>query len=262
MPLSSVSSTVFAAQSSAGRVRTHNEDAMACHPELGLWALADGMGGHARGEVASAMAVQGLVKAVQQDVALEQAVQAAHQAVLAAAEADDGAADMGSTLVAVRLKGDEFELAWVGDSRAYRIAADRIEQLSHDHSWVQAMIDAGELSVEEAREHPRRNLILQCLGQGERVLEVGQLHGRLAPDELLLLCSDGLTCELDDATIQRCCAESATLEAMVEQLLGLANSHGGRDNISCIVLGLAAPAPPSQAPTRGLLSKLFKFRQS
>ena len=134
---------VFAAQSSAGRVRTHNEDALACRPELGLWAVADGMGGHASGEVASARALDGLIAAVAQGQTLEAAVQAAHQAVLAAAASSDGAADMGSTLVAVRMQGDAFELAWIGDSRAYRIAADRIEQLSHDHSWVQVMMGQG-----------------------------------------------------------------------------------------------------------------------
>lgn len=168
---------------------------------------------------------------------------------------------MGSTLVAVRLDGDEFELAWVGDSRAYRIGSEHIEQLSHDHSWVQAMVDAGQMSAEEAREHPRRNVILQCLGQVGQAPEVGLLRARLAPDELLLLCSDGLTSELDDAAIQRCCAEAATLEAMVEQLVGLANSHGGRDNISCIVLGLGPAAEPREASPPGLLRKLFKSLQ-
>ena len=123
------------------------------------------------------------------------------------------------------------------------------------------MVDAGQMSVEQAREHPRRNLILQCLGQDEQAPEAGLLRGRLAPDELLLLCSDGLTGELDDAAIQRCCAEAATVEAMVEQLVGRANSHGGRDNISCIVLGLGPPAEPREAPPRGLLRKLFKPRQ-
>ena len=168
---------------------------------------------------------------------------------------------MGSTLVAVRLNGDEFELAWVGDSRAYRIGSEHIEQLSHDHSWVQAMVDAGQMSAEEAREHPRRNVILQCLGQVGQAPEVGLLRVRLAPDELLLLCSDGLTNELDDAAIQRCCAEAATLEMMVEQLVGLANSHGGRDNISCIVLGLGPAAEPREASPPGLLRKLFKSLQ-
>lgn len=199
--------------------------------------------------------------AVQQGEELPAAVHAAHRAIIAAAQPAACEAGMGSTLVAVRLDGDKFELAWVGDSRAYRIGSEHIEQLSHDHSWVQAMIDAGRMSTEEAREHPRRNVILQCLGQVGQALEVGLLRNRLAPDELLLLCSDGLTNELDDAAIQRCCAEADTLEAMVEQLVGLANSHGGRDNISCIVLGLGPMTEPREAPTPGLLRKLFKSLQ-
>ncbi|MDP9940997.1 PP2C family protein-serine/threonine phosphatase [Ectopseudomonas alcaliphila] len=254
-------SVVFAAQSVAGQVRTHNEDALACRPDLGLWALADGMGGHERGEVASALALEEVVGAVQQGEELLAAAHAAHLAIAAAAQPIAGEAGMGSTLVAVRLDGDEFELAWVGDSRAYRIGSEHIEQLSHDHSWVQAMVDAGQMSAEEAREHPRRNVILQCLGQVGQAPDVGLLRARLAPDELLLLCSDGLTSELDDSAIQRCCAEAATLEAMVEQLVGLANSHGGRDNISCIVLGLGPAAVPREAPTPGLLRKLFKSLQ-
>ncbi|MFV9682261.1 PP2C family protein-serine/threonine phosphatase [Pseudomonas sp. NY15367] len=254
-------SVVFAAQSVAGQVRTHNEDALACRPDLGLWALADGMGGHERGEVASALALEKVVGAVQQGEELPAAVQAAHLAIVAAAQPAAGEAGMGSTLVAVRQDGDEFELAWVGDSRAYRIGSEHIEQLSHDHSWVQAMVDVGRMSAEEAREHPRRNVILQCLGQVGQAPEVGLLRVRLAPDELLLLCSDGLTNELDDAAIQRCCAEADTLEAMVEQLVGLANSHGGRDNISCIVLGLGPTTEPREAPTPGLLRKLFKSLQ-
>lgn len=255
-------SVVFAAQSVAGQVRTHNEDALACRPELGFWALADGMGGHERGEVASALALDVLVKALLNSAQLEAAVHAAHEAVATAAQPIAGEGRMGCTLVAVRLDGDVFELAWVGDSRAYRIGSEHIEQLSHDHSWVQAMVDAGHMSQEEAREHPRRNVILQCLGQVGEAPDVGQLRARLAPDELLLLCSDGLTSELDDAAIQRCCAEAATLEAMVEQLVGLANSHGGRDNISCIVLGLGPAAEPREASPRGLLRKLFKSLQS
>nr|WP_079783170.1 protein phosphatase 2C domain-containing protein [Pseudomonas sp. LPH1] len=254
-------SVVFAAQSVAGQVRTHNEDALACRPDLGLWALADGMGGHARGEVASALALEEVVSAVQQGEELPAAVHAAHLAIIAAAQPGAGEAGMGSTLVAVRQDGDEFELAWVGDSRAYRIGSEHIEQLSHDHSWVQAMVDVGRMSAEEAREHPRRNVILQCLGQVGQAPEVGLLRVRLAPDELLLLCSDGLTNELDDAAIQRCCAEADTLEAMVEQLVGLANSHGGRDNISCIVLGLGPTTEPREVPIPGLLRKLFKSLQ-
>lgn len=254
-------SVVFAAQSITGQLRTHNEDALVCRPDLGLWALADGMGGHERGDLASALALEELMCAVQQGEELPAAVHAAHLAIAAAAQPAEGEAGMGSTLVAVRLDGDAFELAWVGDSRAYRIGSEHIEQLSHDDSWVQAMVDAGQMSTEQAREHPRRNVILQCLGQVGQAPEVGLMRARLAPDELLLLCSDGLTNELDDAAIQRCCAEADTLEAMVEQLVGLANSHGGRDNISCIVLGLGPMTEPREAPTPGLLRKLFKSLQ-
>lgn len=261
MSKSSQSPVIYAAHSVTGRVRTHNEDALICRPELGLWALADGMGGHARGEVASAAALDGLVSAVEQGRDLRTAVQMAHAAVLAAAAGDHERAGMGSTLVAVKLDGTAFELTWVGDSRAYRVGIDHVEQLSHDHSWVQAMVDSGQMSRAEARDHPRRNLILQCLGQGEPP-EADVQRVCLGPDELLLLCSDGLTAELDDDEIQRCCAEAASLESMVEELIGLANGHGGRDNITCIVLAFGPPADDGDgvAPAPGLLRKLFNFR--
>ena len=176
-------------------------------------------------------------------------------------QANGGGQPLLTTLTALVLRGRCYTLAHIGDSRAYRIGSEHIEQLSHDHSWVQAMVDAGQMSAEQAREHPRRNVILQCLGQVGQAPEVGLMRARLAPDELLLLCSDGLTNELDDAAIQRCCAEADTLEAMVEQLVGQANSHGGRDNISCIVLGLGPTTEPREAPTPGLLRKLFKSLQ-
>ncbi|HSC82276.1 MAG TPA: protein phosphatase 2C domain-containing protein [Pseudomonas sp.] len=229
----------YAAQSVAGRVRAHNEDAVLCCPELGLWAVADGMGGHECGEVASALAVQTLRQVVSAAGDLEAAIHAANAAIVAAGQ-QVGGRSMGTTVVAVRFAGADFELAWIGDSRAYRISLDGIAQLTRDHSWVQAMIDAGELSAEEARRHPRRNLVTQCLGQGELELQVGRVQGSLAPGELLLLCSDGLTGELRDEQIQQLCSSAATLDELVEQLIGLAIQAGGKDNISCIVLGRSA----------------------
>lgn len=232
----STQSLVYAAQSVAGRVREHNEDAVLCQPRLGLWAVADGMGGHQCGEVASGLAVEHLAQAVAAGSALDDAIHAANRAILAEVQEQSGRR-MGSTLVAVRFRDADFELAWVGDSRAYRISLEGIERLSHDHSWVQAMVDAGQLSADEARHHPRRNLVTQCLGQEDQALEVGRVQGSLAPGELLLLCSDGLSGELEDEQIHQLCASATTLDALVEQLVGLANQQGGRDNISCIVLG-------------------------
>ena len=257
----SMQSLGFAAQSVSGRVRGHNEDAVLCLPELGLWAVADGMGGHECGEVASAMALDTLRQAVSAGGDLEGAIHAANQAILDAVQ-EEGGRRMGSTVVAARFFDSEFEVAWIGDSRAYRISLDGIARLTRDHSWVQAMIDAGELSIEEARQHPRRNIVTQCLGQNEQALEVGRVQGSLAPGELLLLCSDGLTGELNDEQIQEVCAGAATLDALVEQLIGLANQLGGKDNISCIVLGRSmAESTEIDAKPRNFLSRWLHSRK-
>lgn len=251
----------FAAQSVAGRVRGHNEDAVLCLPELGLWAVADGMGGHECGEVASALALDTLRQSVVAGSGLESSIHAAHQAILAAVQ-EEGGRRMGSTVVAVRFVDADYEVAWIGDSRAYRISLDGIERLTRDHSWVQAMIDAGELSLDEARQHPRRNIVTQCLGQGEQALEVGRAQGSLAPGELLLLCSDGLTGELTDEQIQEVCAGAATLDELVDELIGLANRLGGKDNISCIVLGRSmAESTEIDARPRNFLSRWLHSRK-
>lgn len=251
----------FAAQSVAGRVRGHNEDAVLCLPELGLWAVADGMGGHECGEVASALALDTLRQSIVAGSGLESSIHAAHQAILAAVQ-EEGGRRMGSTVVAVRFVDADYEVAWIGDSRAYRISLDGIERLTRDHSWVQAMIDAGELSLDEARQHPRRNIVTQCLGQGEQALEVGRAQGSLAPGELLLLCSDGLTGELTDEQIQEVCAGAATLDELVDELIGLANRLGGKDNISCIVLGRSmAESTEIDARPRNFLSRWLHSRK-
>ncbi|WP_460425892.1 FHA domain-containing protein [Azotobacter armeniacus] len=196
-------------------MREHNEDALLCCPRLRLWAVADGMGGHRRGEVASALALDTLCRLTSRCQDLRGAIQGANAAILTAGEAEEGSHGMGTTLVAVRFAGADFQLVWVGDSRAYRIGADSIEQLTCDHSWVQAMIDAGRLTPEEAGRHPRRNVVTQCLGQSRQAFEVELVQGRLGSGELLLLCSDGLTRELSDAQIQQLCAGAATLDALV-----------------------------------------------
>ena len=251
----------YAAQSVAGQVRGHNEDAVLCLPRLGLWAVADGMGGHQCGEVASALVIETLGREVATGMALDQAILSAHRQVLAASRDTDGRA-MGSTVVAVQFVDGEFEVAWVGDSRAYRVSLEGIVRLTRDHSWVQAMVDAGELSAEQAREHPRRNIVTQCLGLGEQELEVGRVRGSLQAGELLLLCSDGLTGELSDEQIQAVCAGAATLDELVEQLVGLANQLGGRDNISCIALA-HTPADSAQIATksRNFISRWLTSRK-
>ena len=251
----------FAALSDPGRTRSHNEDSLLCAPELGLWAVADGMGGHQRGEVASALALQTLREQMQQGASLSSAVLEANAAIFAAGESDPGSRGMGTTLVAVQLQGTKYTLAWLGDSRAYRISAGQIEQLSSDHSWVQSMVDAGEMTVEQARTHPRRNVITQCLGQSGDQPEPGQVVGVLNSGEILMLCSDGLTGELTDQQILELSACADTLDGLVSQLIDAANLAGGRDNVSCIVLACEATQPSAEPVKRSLLGYFLPLRK-
>ena len=251
----------FAALSDPGQTRTHNEDSLLCCAELNLWAVADGMGGHQRGEVASALALEVLREQVGAGTELPDAVVLAHKAILAAATGDAASLGMGTTLVAVQLAGDQFTLVWVGDSRAYRISMDRIEPLSRDHSWVQEMVDAGEMSSADACQHPRRNVITQCLGQAGHEPQPSVLVGQLQPGEILLLCSDGLTGELTDAQMLELCATVDTLDGLVSQLVRAANQSGGKDNVSCIVLACEAQQTNVEPDRRGLLGYLFPRRK-
>lgn len=262
MPMSPAQSSVhFAALSDPGQARAHNEDSLLCCAAQNLWAVADGMGGHQRGEVASALALETMREQVERGSSLPEAVAMAHAAIIAAADNDPACQGMGTTLVAVQLEGRAFTLVWVGDSRAYRIRTDQIEALSRDHSWVQEMLDAGQLSSDEARQHPRRNVITQCLGQIGHEPEPGVLVGQLQPGEILLLCSDGLTGELTDAQILEYCAAAETLDGLVSQLIRAANQQGGRDNVSCIVLACALPQPEAEPERPGLLGYLFSRRK-
>jgi serine/threonine protein phosphatase PrpC len=250
----------FAALSVAGRVRAGNEDAILCRADVRLWAVADGMGGHQRGEVASAICVEVLAEAIDAGADLSSAIVAANRRIIEA-DVQGSAPAMGTTVVAVRFQDADFELAWVGDSRAYLIDTSGIHQLSRDHSWVQAMVDAGEMSAEQARNHPRRNVILQCLGRDDEHLEIGLLQGRLGEAQLLLLCSDGLNGELADEDIRQCCIQAKTLEALVQGLVEEANRKGGKDNISCIVVGRRQQPPVVMDQPRRFIDWLFKGRK-
>ncbi|OHC26332.1 MAG: hypothetical protein A2Y50_07075 [Pseudomonadales bacterium RIFCSPLOWO2_12_59_9] len=250
----------YAIHSVPGQVRAHNEDSILSCPELSLWVIADGMGGHQRGEVASAIAVAAIADSLRQQPSLEAAVHAANQAIIQAAKLDPASKGMGSTVVAVKFDGAEYELAWVGDSRAYLLTGNAIVPLSKDHSWVQVMIDLGQLNVAQARLHPRKNEITQCLGYQSLELEVGVLRGVLQKGQRLLLCSDGLHGELSDQRMLRLAA-SGELDAAVLGLIGAANAAGGKDNISCaLLMSELAVAPVVAVPKLGFIKKLLKLK--
>ena len=187
--------------SDAGRVREHNEDTYYADGDLGLWLVADGMGGHENGEVASALARDTLVQQIGQGENLARAIQVADEEIIRHSSQRTQALPMGTTIAAVRLAADEFEVAWVGDSRVY-LWNGELKQISQDHSYVRELIEQGAISPEQARTHPHRNVVTQALGVTDpQSLRVETVSGKLEPGNQVLLCSDGLTEEVDDQAI-------------------------------------------------------------
>ncbi len=222
--------------SDAGRVRELNEDSYYADSELGLWLVADGMGGHRGGKVASTIACETVVEAVRSGMSLREAIQFAHDEVLAAGERGEGAPDMGSTIVALRVQNRrDYEVAWVGDSRAY-LWDGQLRQLSRDHSYVQWLVDRGEISEDQARRHPKSNVITQALGVHGQGIRVECLNGQLGKGEKILLCSDGLNGEVSDGEISRIMRSDASEQSLVDRLIEAALQRGGRDNISVLVV--------------------------
>jgi PPM family protein phosphatase len=239
--------TDFAGRTDTGLVRARNEDAMLQRPERGLFAVADGMGGHAGGDIASRIAVDILderTATVARDVAaeLEAALRAGHEAILKAAAADSALTGMGTTLTALSLGGDNGRcvIAHVGDSRAYRYHGGTLEQLTRDQTWVQEQIDAGLLSPRQARRHPYSAMLTGALGIAEVELEVETVELEPRPGEVYLLCTDGLVARLEDEDLTRILSESDDLDAAAQALIDAANAAGGPDNITVALVRITS----------------------
>ena len=247
-----------------GRVREHNEDAVFANPHLGFVVLADGMGGYNAGEVASSMATTRLASELESALAaraphatdgpggeafagqcLRDAVADANAAIFQAAQDEAGYAGMGTTLVAALFFDDRVAVAHVGDSRLYRLRDGTLSLLTHDHSLLQEQIDSGLLSAEEARHSLNRNLVTRALGV-DPLVEVDLAEHLVLPDDLYLLCSDGLNDMVPDEEIAMALQTlSGHLELAATQLVEMANDQGGRDNVSVILVKVrqAYPAP-------------------
>ena len=227
----------FGHLSHVGLRREHNEDTYYGDAELGLWLVADGMGGHEFGEVASALARDAIVREIRAGRSLSQAIQRADEDIIAHSRRRTEALPMGTTIAAVRVSGDRFEVAWVGDSRVYLWNGD-LRQISQDHSYVQELIDQGAITAEQARVHPHRNVVTQALGVTDPAsLKVETITGELKPGMQLLLCSDGLTEEVDDAAIARVLAQQElSAQECVEHLVLAALDGGGSDNVTVLLL--------------------------
>jgi serine/threonine protein phosphatase PrpC len=239
----------FLGLTDTGRTRTNNEDSIAVDEETGLAVLADGMGGYNAGEVASSMAT-GFVKtelgrwlreasvgATEADVrrAMDICVDNANRAIFDAASSNPQYAGMGTTLVVAAFREGRVLIGHVGDSRGYRMRGGRLVQVTRDHSLLQEQIDAGMITQEQAAFSSNKNLVTRAVGVEDTVLLELHLH-EVLPDDLYLMCSDGLSDMLDDDAIAQVLDGSDSLQYMADALVDAANEAGGKDNIAVILV--------------------------
>jgi protein phosphatase len=232
-----------AALSDVGLRRAANEDRYALAAELGLFLVADGMGGHTAGQVAAELAAQAAVDALETLVdasaslaeKLRYAVAAANREIFATSRAKPALAGMGTTLVALLAGQERIALAHVGDSRAYLVRGGRIRQLTDDHSLVAELVRRREITAHAARGHPHRHVLTRALGV-RRSVEPDLAELTPAPEDAFVLCSDGLTGHVSDDEIAEAVMAAADIESACDRLVDLANSRGGEDNITVLIV--------------------------
>jgi protein phosphatase/serine/threonine-protein phosphatase Stp1 len=229
------------AATDTGRVRKHNEDAYADCTNLGLWAVADGAGGHAAGEVASAMLVDALKTmplGLGQDESLaEMRARITEVHVALRGEAQKRGADaMASTIVILLVHGAQYLALWAGDSRIYVLRDGMLRQITRDHSFVQGLVDAGVLTEAQAERHPQSNVITRAIGAPEDSGELDLVTGAVLAGDRFLLCSDGVNKVLDARSITQ--ALMAHHENPAQTMIELAMQSGSRDNVTAIVVDI------------------------
>lgn len=228
-----------AARSHVGAVRSHNEDRWLARPDRGLWAVADGLGGHRSGEVASDLLIEALGRIGPCDsghallTAVSTEIRAVNDELRSRARELAPGAVIGSTVVVLVVHDGHCALVWAGDSRAYRLRRGRLELMTHDHRLVQELLDSGQITPEEAARHPMANVITRAVGVGD-ALELDSRYEALEPGDLFLLASDGLTGAVADFEIADIIA-TGTLEEAADGLLALSLSRGANDNVTFVL---------------------------
>lgn len=262
----------FASKTDTGLVRSHNEDAIAISMQCGFAILADGMGGYSAGEVASQIATSVLKETLEERLLnkswfsrfnrsrrlhqlIAESIMHTNASIIEAARLESSYSGMGTTLVVTMFYGDKVAIAHIGDSRAYRLRNNEIFQLTRDHSLLQEQIDAGLLTAQEAQFAMNRNLITRAMGV-DHDLEVDLRDYLTEPNDLYILCSDGLSDMLTDAEIIQILNDKAVqLPDCCEALVQAANLRGGRDNISVVLIKVL----PLQSSLNSLGSRILRW---
>jgi protein phosphatase len=228
----------FAGKTHPGRRGGANEDAIGWDEASNFWFVADGMGGHAAGDVAARVVKETLLGEAL-TLPLVDAIRKAHETVAATAKTNSAYDNMGSTVVATRIADKQAEIAWVGDSRAYLWRDGSLSALTRDHSYLEVLRVQENLTEEQLRGHPNRNLVTQTLGIGAPEPSVAKFP--LRRRDWLILCSDGLNDELEDREIAEVLETHAEPEKATEALIDAALAKGGRDNVSAVVVEYDGP---------------------
>lgn len=255
-----------------GLLRTHNEDCFDVNDKYQVYVVADGMGGHNHGEIASQIAVEAIREFIdssmdndgtlpigydatlhQHSNHLKRSIHTAHDHVLKAIREDGALLGMGTTVVGAMHKEQVVAIAHVGDSRGYRLRNGHLELLTQDHTWVNEQVVAGYLSEEQAKSHPLKNVVTRALGgDSDIVVDVTETEARAG--DLFLLCSDGLTTMLSDEEIHERLVVDASLDEIGRRLIQDANARGGFDNVTVVLFQVSDDArthgePPSKSPS-------------
>ena len=226
----------WGARSDVGLVRGHNEDSFLLRTPL--FVVSDGMGGHAAGEVASSIAVETVgerAPGTADDVLLGAAVEAANMAVIEAAEQGIGKPGMGCTVTSVLIEKNKMAVAHVGDSRAYVLRQGTLVRVTHDHSYVEELVDSGQITADEARTHPSRSIITRALGS-DPDMYADHFSLEVNDGDRVILCSDGLSSMISDAEIEALAVSSATPQQAADNLVAAALTAGGADNVTVVVV--------------------------
>ena len=234
------------AASHSGTVRDHNEDRFVNRPDLGLWAVADGAGGHQAGDVASTIVADAL-RAVPAGLGSAELLaevrlrlDRAHRRLQEEAVRRGGTDILASTVVVLIARGDHYACLWAGDSRAYLWRNGMLTQVSHDHSFVQELVDAGAITPLEAANHPRANVITRALGAQSEVVDLDKITDRLRSGDRFLLCSDGISKTLAEHEIARLLADGD--DASATRMINTALQGHADDNITAVVVDVLSPA--------------------
>jgi protein phosphatase len=234
---------LFAGATDTGCVRSANQDSYYVDPDGRFFVVADGMGGHAGGEVASQIAVDAIRASLEAfwDVEtdtqklIENAIDKANQAIISDQSANPVRSDMGTTVVILVFRNDQPWFSHIGDSRLYRLRGAKLEQISDDHTWIARAIQTGVVNPEDAKSHPWRHMLLQCLGR-EDIKAIPAREIEWQPGDRFLICSDGLTEELSDDRIAHHLKSIRNTQQAAQALIESAKLRGGRDNITVIIV--------------------------